>query len=144
MSRIMTSPQDQVDVRQPNRAVRVLQQCIDVQTKKAQDYQNPASTVKQADYYLNGVQTIYDVMHGKMLRIRSIQETILNDPTFTPNHESLRDSVIDLINYASFYAAYLDGGIPGQDDGRDIFNRKIDYQEREPETIYAARREIHP
>lgn len=109
-------------------SVFVLRECIDVQNKKAQDYQNPASSVKQADYYLNGVQTIYDTMHGKMLRIRSIQETILNDPEFTPNHESLRDSVIDLINYASFYAAYLDGGIPGQNPNHDIFNRpkKID------------------
>lgn len=132
-------------------SVRVLQQCIDVQNKKAQDYQNPASTVKQADYYLNGVQTIYDVMHGKMLRIRSIQETILNDPKFTPNHESLRDSVIDLINYASFYAAYLDGEIPGQNYHTDIFNRyigpekseKTDY-DRDVETIYTARRETHP
>ncbi len=122
MSKI-TFPGETMTIRIPSSAPEVLKECVNVQLKKAQDYQNAASSVKQADYYLNGVQTIYDVMHGKMLRIRSIQETILNDPSFTPNHESLRDSVIDLINYASFYAAYLDGMIPGQNPNHDIFNR---------------------
>ena len=137
-------------------SVRVLQECIDVQNKKAQDYQNPASTVKQADYYLNGVQTIYDTMHGKMLRIRSIQETMKNDPNFKANHESLRDSVVDLINYASFYAAYLDGLIPGQEPNRDMFNRPFhpftdlpittarQSINNDEDAIYKARREIHP
>lgn len=104
-------------------SVRVLNECIEIQLKKSQDYQNPASTVKQADYYVNGVQTIYDAMHGKMLRIKSIQETIMHDPSYKPNHEALVDSVKDLINYASFYAAYLENGIPGQDGSRDMFNR---------------------
>jgi len=106
-------------------SLKVLKECAEIQTKKSEDYQNPASTVMQADYYVNGVQTIFDTMHGKMLRIKSIQETILNDPKFLPNHESLRDSVIDLINYSTFYAAYLDGGIPGQDGSRDMFNRPV-------------------
>lgn len=106
-------------------SIKILEECAEIQGKKAQDYQNAASSVQQADYYVNGVQSIYDVMHGKMLRIKSIQETILNDPEFVPNHESLRDSVVDLINYASFYGAYLEYGIPGQSKDRDIFNRKI-------------------
>jgi hypothetical protein len=134
------------------RAMQVLLEAAELQGKKAQDYQNAASTVKQADYYLNGVQTIYDTMHGKMLRIKSIQETILNDPTFKPNHESLRDSVVDLINYASFYAAYLEGGVPGQGPGRDIFNREITktapqvVEQTEPKEVYVyrARKETHP
>ncbi len=106
-----------------NRSIEILQECVEVQIRKGADYQNPASTVQQADYYNNGVMTIYDTMHGKMLRIKSIQETMLNDPSFVPNHESLRDSCIDIINYASFYAAYLDGKVPGQKPDRDIFNR---------------------
>src|SRR5665213_2418504 len=32
-------------------SVKVLQECIDLQLKKSRDYQNPASTIKQADYY---------------------------------------------------------------------------------------------
>jgi hypothetical protein len=104
-------------------SLKVLKECAEIQDRKSKDYQNDASSVKQADYYVNGVQTIYDTMHGKMLRIKSIQETMLNDPGFNPNHESLRDSLLDLINYATFYAAYLDKGIPGQNPDHDIFNR---------------------
>lgn len=135
-------------------AMKVLLEAAELQGKKAKDYQNAASTVKQADYYLNGVQTIYDTMHGKMLRIKSIQETILNDPEFTPNHESLRDSVVDLINYASFYAAYLDGGIPGQTLDRDMFNRPLKkfyeiveqtVEQTEPlDVFYSDRRDHRP
>lgn len=115
-------------------SLAILKECAEIQQKKSQDYQNAASTVTQAEYYVNGVQTIFDTMHGKMLRIKSIQETILNDPDFKPNHESLRDSVIDLINYATFYAAYLDGGIPGQDPNRDMFNRPIKGKDVESES----------
>lgn len=110
-------------------SLKILKECADIQMKKAQDYQNPLSTVQQADYYVNGVQSIYDIMHGKMLRIKSIQETILNDPDYTPNHESLRDSLVDLINYATFYASYLEGGIQGQNPDRDMFNRPIKKKE---------------
>lgn len=129
------------------RAMELLLEAAEIQGKKANDYQNAASTVKQADYYLNGVQTIYDTMHGKMLRIKSIQETILNDPNFVPNHESLRDSLVDLINYASFYAAYLDGGIPGQNPMRDMFNREITKTSQvivQTEPVYSSRSETHP
>jgi hypothetical protein len=37
-------------------AVNVLQECIDLQLKKSRDYQNPNSTVKQAQYYPNGAK----------------------------------------------------------------------------------------
>ena len=39
-------------------SVSVLQECIELQTKKAKDYQNPNSKIKQADYYPNGVATL--------------------------------------------------------------------------------------
>ena len=110
-------------MKQMKASIKILSECAELQDKKGRDYQNAASTVKQADYYNNGVMTIYDTMHGKMLRIKSIQETMLHDPNFVPNNEALRDSIVDLINYASFYGAYLEGGIPGQDPNRDIFNR---------------------
>jgi len=106
-------------------SLKILEECAEVQNKKSQDYQNPNSTVKQADYYVNGIQTIFDTMWGKMLRIKSLQEAAMKDPDYTPNHESLRDSIIDLINYSTFYGAYLNHEIPGQDPNRDIFNRPI-------------------
>jgi len=47
-----------------------------------------------------------------------------NNPDYKPNHEALVDSIKDLINYASFYGAYLDNKIPGQSINTDAFNRK--------------------
>ena len=47
---------------------------------------------------------------------------------YVENFESLHDSAVDLINYAAFFAAYLDYDIDGQDPDRDIFNRIKDIE----------------
>jgi hypothetical protein len=91
-------------------SVKVLQECADLQLKKSIDYQNPNSKVKQAMHYRHGVDTIYDIMHGKMLRIQSLLEA----KTDNPNFESLEDSFKDLINYGSFAVSYLRGKMDGQ------------------------------
>lgn len=105
-------------------SAKVLAECADLQMRKANDYQNPNSTVRQADYYPNGVQSIHDVMHGKMLRMKSVMEAMRGND-YDPNFESLEDSAKDLINYASFFVAYCRQAIDGQDGTRDIFNRPI-------------------
>jgi hypothetical protein len=108
-------------------SVKVLQECIDLQLRKSRDYQNPNSTVKQADYYPNGVITIHDIMHAKMLRIKSVMEA-MQSHGYDPNFESLEDSAKDLINYASFFVAYCRGEIPGQVLDHNIFNREIQFE----------------
>jgi hypothetical protein len=105
-------------------SMRVLMECITLQGKKSRDYQNPNSTIVQADYYPHGVDTIFDIMHAKMLRIKSVLEAMKYDPTYAPNFESIEDSAKDLINYASFFCSYTRGKMEGQDPERDIFNRK--------------------
>jgi hypothetical protein len=95
-------------------SVKVLQECIDLQLKKSMDYQNPKSTVKQADYYRKGLTTIFDIIHAKYLRMKSLIETLEQNPDMVPEFESLEDSAKDLINYASFFVAYSRGKIPGQ------------------------------
>lgn len=105
-------------------SIKVLRECIELQDKKSRDYQNPNSGISQADYYPSGCLTIHDIMHAKMLRIRSVMEAMQNDPTYEPNFESLEDSGKDLINYASFFVAYLRGKVDGQDAKRDFMNRK--------------------
>lgn len=105
-------------------SVKVLRECVDLQLKKSNDYQNPNSNIRQADYYPNGCQSIFDSMHAKVLRIRSVMEAMSNDPDYKPNFESLEDSARDLINYASFFVAYMRGGIEGQKSDRDWLNRK--------------------
>lgn len=107
-------------------SVQVLRECIDLQNKKANDYQNPNSTIKQADYYPSGCLTILEIIHAKVLRMRSVMEAMQHDPNYKPNFESLEDSAKDLINYASFYVAYSRGKVDGQEADRDFLNRKND------------------
>lgn len=104
-------------------SLKVLQKAAEVQTKKGNDYQNPNSRVKQADYYPRGCATLLDTMYAKVLRMQSVLEAMENDPNYQPNFESLEDSCIDIINYASFFAAYMKHGIDGQDPDRDFLNR---------------------
>jgi hypothetical protein len=105
-------------------SIKVLNECADLQLKKSNDYQNPNSRIKQADYYPQGISTILDIMHAKVLRARSVVEAMENDPNYEQNFESLEDSGKDLINYASFFVAYLRDGIEGQDGTTDMFNRR--------------------
>ena len=90
--------------------------------KKSLDYQSNVSGIKQADYYPNGVQTIYDFMHAKMLRIRSIlAKTKAGEAV---QFESLEDSFKDLANYASFACTWSRGQMDGQ-GAVDLFNRPL-------------------
>ena len=104
-------------------SVKVLQECIDLQIKKGQDYQNPNSMIKQADYYPNGCATILDIIWAKTLRMRSVMEAAQRDG-YQENFESLEDSAKDLNNYASFFVAFSRGQVDGQDTDRDFLNRK--------------------
>lgn len=104
-------------------SVKVLNECIELQNAKSRDYQNDVSSVKQADYYRLGINSIYDMMHTKMLRLRSLIETAEKSPTTSPKFESLEDTAKDLINYSSFFVSYLRGKIDGQSSDIDMFNR---------------------
>ena len=104
-------------------SIKILHECAELQLKKSNDYQNPLSTIRQADYYPRGFASILDIIHTKVLRMRSVLEAMENDPNYNPNFESLEDSAKDLINYASFAAAFIRGGIDGQDPNRDFLNR---------------------
>lgn len=111
-------------IRQPateRESVKVLKECIDLQLRKSEDYQNPNSNVTQAMHYRRGVDSIHDIMQGKLYRAQSLIESNRTDAA---NFESLEDTYKDLINYASFAVAWLRNGVPGQDTNRDMFNKK--------------------
>lgn len=99
-------------------SIKVLLEAVELQRRKSADYQSERSTVKQADYYPNGIATLHDILHAKMLRAKSLIES-----GNTPKNEALEDTFIDLINYASFCVAYLRGKIPGQDPSRNHLNK---------------------
>ena len=101
-------------------SLKVLQECAEMQTKKSKDYQNDESAVLQAMHYRRGVDTIHDIIIGKVMRATSLLESGNN-----PNFESLEDSYKDLINYTSFAVSYIRGKMEGQIPGRDMFNKKI-------------------
>lgn len=103
----------------------VLAECAELQQKKSNDYQNPHSRIRQADYYPRGISSILDIIHAKVLRMQSVIEAMENDPHYEPNFESIEDSGKDLVNYASFLVAYCRQEIDGQDKSRDFLNRKI-------------------
>jgi len=105
-------------------SIKVLQECAELQTKKGNDYQNPNSRIKQADYYPQGVATLLDIVNAKMLRMRSVVEAMQNDPEYNPNFESVEDSAKDMINYCSFIIEYCRGQMQGQDPNRDFLNRE--------------------
>ena len=106
-------------------SIRVLQECAEVQLKKSKDYQNDASRIRQADYYPRGVATITDLIYAKTLRMQSVIEAMEKDPTYKPNFESIEDSAVDLINYASFVVSYCRGKMDGQSPDRDFLNRPV-------------------
>lgn len=112
-----------MEIKLKNTPLEVLRQAAELQTKKSQDYQNPKSRIKQAQYYPRGCSTILDIMLGKVLRMQSVIEAMEMDPEYNQNFESLEDSAIDLINYSSFFVSYMRGGIDGQDPARDFLNR---------------------
>lgn len=124
---VVYEPHDIIDQRPTS--VKYLDKAAEIQVRKSQDYQNPNSTVQQADHYPRGVWTIYDMVHQKLIRVKSLLEAMESLPeshqTFTPKFESVEDSVVDAINYLSFLATYLNKEMDGQSDSRDIFNRKI-------------------
>lgn len=106
-------------------SVIVLEECIELQKRKSQDYQNPNSNIVQAMHYRRGVSTIHDMISQKLLRAQSLLEAYEYGEGSQPNFESLEDTYKDLINYASFAVSYLRGKMEGQASDRDMLNRKI-------------------
>lgn len=112
-----------ISVSKKSASIKALEEAIEVQVRKGNDYQNPNSRVRQADYYPRGVYSILDIVNAKVLRMYSVLETM--ESGGKENFESVEDSAIDCINYCSFLVSWLRGGIDGQDPNRDIFNRNV-------------------
>lgn len=104
-------------------SIEVLKKAIELQIKKGGDYNADTSRVQQADYYQQGIWSLMDNINGKYLRMVSVLEKM--EAGGDENFESVQDSCIDLINYASFAAAWLEGKVPGQDSNKDIFNNPV-------------------
>ena len=71
-------------------------------------------------HYRRGIDTIHDVILGKLHRATSLLES-----HNSPNFESLEDTYKDIINYCSFAVSYSRGKMEGQLPDRDMYNRKV-------------------
>jgi len=98
--------------------VKVLNECVALQNKKSDDYQNKDSNVTQAMHYRRGIDSIHDIIQGKCYRAQSILES-----QGEPNFESLEDTYKDMINYCSFAVSYMRGKMDGQRLDRDMYNK---------------------
>ena len=83
-------------------SITIMQEAIELKRRKSKDYQGSQFT--QADYFPFKHLSYLHMLHTKMLRIRSVAEQE------NTNFESLEDSLIDMINYASMYAAAVRKG----------------------------------
>lgn len=91
-------------------SLKVLDECAKIQIAKSHDYQNAKSTVKQIDYYPNGLMSIWEEINKKNLRMKSLLQS-----GEKPKNESLEDSAKDMINYCSFFVEFLRGKMEGQE-----------------------------
>ena len=82
-------------------AIDIMNRAIDLKIEKSKDYQGSQFT--ESDYFPFGHLSFIHMLHTKMLRVRSVAEQEGNQ-----NFESLSDSLIDMINYAAMYAAWVD------------------------------------
>lgn len=73
--------------------------------KKKKDYR---TGVTLQDYFPFGHYSYAQMLHTKMLRVRSLLNVLENGDR--PNFDSLRDTLIDMLNYTSFYVEAIDDG----------------------------------
>jgi len=77
----------------------VLKEAQELKERKSKDYQGSKFT--EEDYFPFGHLSYQHMLITKMLRIQSVSEQ--QDTNF----ESLYDSLIDMVNYAAMYGAWV-------------------------------------
>ena len=80
-------------------AVEILKDAAALKERKSKDYQG--GKWSEEDYFPYGNLSFNHMLWTKMLRIMNVSEKT------DTNFESLEDSLIDMVNYAAMYAAYV-------------------------------------
>lgn len=101
--------------------VMVLLECIELRIRKGRDYN--AGGIQLADYFLFGIDSIFNEIHKKYLRAKSILSKLREGQS--EEFEGIEDTFMDIIVYSSFAVAYMRGVCPGQTNSGDMFGRKI-------------------
>jgi len=80
----------------------ILKECSDLIMRKSRDYGDKDLAKRQ--YHPYGDASYLQMLHTKLRRLENVRLRNKGQQNF----ESARDSVLDMINYAAFYAAWLD------------------------------------
>ena len=80
-------------------AIDILQEAADLKARKSKDYQG--GKWSEEDYFPFGHESYMHMIHTKYLRMRNVMEAK------ETNFESLEDTLIDMVNYAAMYAAWI-------------------------------------
>ena len=101
-----------VDIPSTNESILVPVVFIEVaklRESKARDYRN-SNQATLASYFPFGLKSHAQMIWTKALRLMNLVST-----NRTPNHEGIRDTLKDLINYSCFAIEDLDGTLEGRD-----------------------------
>ncbi len=83
----------------------VLLEVSRLRASQGRNYNN--SGVAISDYFPMGHASYFQMVHLKTKRLQSLLEM---GADVEPHHEGLRDSLLDLLNYAVFWVEAIDGG----------------------------------
>lgn len=84
----------------------VFKEVTQIAIKKSQDYNNGSNKPQsRASYFPFGLLSYAQMLHTKTQRLNSLAQQ-----SKKPNNESIRDTLLDLINYASFAVEAIDKG----------------------------------
>ena len=110
MSKVLEQPLSSVSTKQlleelskRSGPVKYLAKAGLIQLKKSEDYNNGQNSIKS--YFPFGLMSYSQMIHTKSQRLISLAVAEKQD---NPNFESVTDTALDLINYATFLAEYSD------------------------------------
>lgn len=84
----------------------VFKEVTEIAIKKSQDYNNGnGQPTSRANYFPFGLLSYAQMLHTKSQRLNSLAQQ-----DKTPNNESVRDTLLDMINYATFAVEAIDKG----------------------------------
>jgi hypothetical protein len=110
MSKVLQQPLSSVSTKQlleelskRSGTVKYLAKAGLIQLKKSEDYNNGKNSIRS--YFPFGLMSYSQMIHTKSQRLISLAVAEKHD---NPNFESVTDTALDLINYATFLAEYSD------------------------------------
>lgn len=84
----------------------VFKEVTQIAIKKSEDYNNGnGQPTSRAQYFPFGLLSYAQMLHTKAQRLNSLAQQAK-----TPNNESIRDTLLDMINYATFAVEAIDKG----------------------------------